>query len=321
MRATAVVQFGLARMPRWWAASAALISGMTSGTAGSWRKAEELSTTVAPAATARGAHSRATPAPALKSATSTPSKLSGPSSRMARRSPSNPTVVPAERAEPSRVNFPTGNPRRRSTSSNSWPTAPLAPTMATCLGGRRGFMLSTCGWGGMPLCTVSPADATRPRTPAAPARVRRRADPRSPRPRQRPGRPSLPREHFAFRSRHGARQLPHAPGPLPRRRKVRRGRAAWHRVPRPGARRGRGPDRRPRPARRPTSILTRILWLEGLEPHNANTRERYIYLHGTNHEARLGQPASHGCVRLGNADVAELFELVPTGAELTIEET
>ena len=68
-------------------------------------------------------------------------------------------------------------------------------------------------------------------------------------------------------------------------------------------------------------ILTRILWLEGLEPHNANTRGRYIYLHGTNHEARLGQPASHGCVRLGNADVAELFELVPTGAELTIEET
>ena len=68
-------------------------------------------------------------------------------------------------------------------------------------------------------------------------------------------------------------------------------------------------------------ILTRILWLEGLEPHNANTRGRYIYLHGTNHEALLGRPASHGCVRMGNADVAELFELVPTGAEVVIEET
>ena len=68
-------------------------------------------------------------------------------------------------------------------------------------------------------------------------------------------------------------------------------------------------------------VLTRILWLEGAEPANANTRERYIYLHGTNHEAVLGQPASHGCVRMANADVAELFELVPTGTELTIEET
>lgn len=68
-------------------------------------------------------------------------------------------------------------------------------------------------------------------------------------------------------------------------------------------------------------VLTRILWLEGAEPVNANTRGRYIYLHGTNHEAALGQPASHGCVRMANADVAELFELVPTGTELTIEET
>ncbi len=45
-------------------------------------------------------------------------------------------------------------------------------------------------------------------------------------------------------------------------------------------------------------VLTRILWLEGLEAHNANTRERYIYIHGTNHETLLGQPASHGCVRM-----------------------
>lgn len=67
-------------------------------------------------------------------------------------------------------------------------------------------------------------------------------------------------------------------------------------------------------------VLTRILWLEGLEPHNANTRERYIYIHGTNHEGRIGEPASHGCVRMRNADVAELYELIPAGAPVTILE-
>ena len=65
-------------------------------------------------------------------------------------------------------------------------------------------------------------------------------------------------------------------------------------------------------------VATRILWLEGLEPHNANTHERYIYIHGTNHEEAIGQPASHGCIRLRNADVAQLFDLVPGGAEVEI---
>ena len=67
-------------------------------------------------------------------------------------------------------------------------------------------------------------------------------------------------------------------------------------------------------------ILTRILWLEGLEPHNANTRARYIYIHGTNHEARIGQPASHGCVRMRNADIAELYDLIPPGVQVAIVE-
>lgn len=67
-------------------------------------------------------------------------------------------------------------------------------------------------------------------------------------------------------------------------------------------------------------VLTRILWLEGMEEHNANTRERYIYIHGTNHESLLGQPASHGCVRMGNADVAELYEVIATGAEVRVVE-
>jgi lipoprotein-anchoring transpeptidase ErfK/SrfK len=65
-------------------------------------------------------------------------------------------------------------------------------------------------------------------------------------------------------------------------------------------------------------VLTRILWLEGVEEHNASTRERYIYIHGTNHEGHLGQPASHGCVRMSNADIAELYELVPPGTDVRI---
>lgn len=65
-------------------------------------------------------------------------------------------------------------------------------------------------------------------------------------------------------------------------------------------------------------ILTRILWLEGLDRANANTRSRFIYFHGTNHESELGRPASHGCIRLGNADILELFSLVPRGAPVHI---
>ena len=61
-------------------------------------------------------------------------------------------------------------------------------------------------------------------------------------------------------------------------------------------------------------ILSRILWLEGLDRANANTKSRFIYIHGTNHEAQLGRTASHGCVRLRNADVIELFSMVPRGS-------
>ncbi len=65
-------------------------------------------------------------------------------------------------------------------------------------------------------------------------------------------------------------------------------------------------------------ILTRILWLEGLEEQNANTKDRYIYIHGTNQENLIGTPASHGCVRMRNADIAELFDLVPEGTVVEI---
>ena len=66
-------------------------------------------------------------------------------------------------------------------------------------------------------------------------------------------------------------------------------------------------------------VQTRILWLEGLDPENANTKERYIYIHGTNAEGLIGTPASHGCVRLSNSDVADLFDLVPEGTEVVID--
>ncbi len=65
-------------------------------------------------------------------------------------------------------------------------------------------------------------------------------------------------------------------------------------------------------------ILTRILWLEGLDPENANTYERYIYIHGTNQESQIGTAASHGCVRMKNADIAELFGEIPDGALVEI---
>jgi lipoprotein-anchoring transpeptidase ErfK/SrfK len=76
----------------------------------------------------------------------------------------------------------------------------------------------------------------------------------------------------------------------------------------------------------PDFITSRILWLEGLEAgHNCgcgvDTRERYIYIHGTAHEGLIGQPASQGCVRMRNADVIALFDAVPDGtlAYLTAE--
>ena len=60
-------------------------------------------------------------------------------------------------------------------------------------------------------------------------------------------------------------------------------------------------------------ILTRIIRLSGLDPENANSFDRFIYIHGTNHEDKLGTPASCGCVRLSNADVADLYEIVQPG--------
>ena len=72
-------------------------------------------------------------------------------------------------------------------------------------------------------------------------------------------------------------------------------------------------------------ILTRILWLSGCEP-GANrlgcvdTMRRYIYIHGSPDSAQMGVPGSHGCVRMRNADIVDLFDLVPCYTEVEISE-
>jgi lipoprotein-anchoring transpeptidase ErfK/SrfK len=65
-------------------------------------------------------------------------------------------------------------------------------------------------------------------------------------------------------------------------------------------------------------ILTRILRLDGLDADNSNTMERCIYIHGTNREDLVGQPAGHGCVRLRNDDMMELFDMVGENDHLEI---
>ena len=72
-------------------------------------------------------------------------------------------------------------------------------------------------------------------------------------------------------------------------------------------------------------ILTRILWLCGREPGRnrwgaVDTMRRYIYIHGTHEFAELGKPGSIGCVRMGNRDIVELFDLVAAGTPVEIRE-
>ncbi|NBV84788.1 MAG: L,D-transpeptidase [Verrucomicrobia bacterium] len=65
-------------------------------------------------------------------------------------------------------------------------------------------------------------------------------------------------------------------------------------------------------------IVTRILWLRGLEQQNANAFKRMIYIHGTPEEARLGAPASFGCIRMRSEDVVALYDRLGNGAEVEI---
>jgi hypothetical protein len=70
-------------------------------------------------------------------------------------------------------------------------------------------------------------------------------------------------------------------------------------------------------------ITSRILWLRGLEPGvnrggEVDTYERYVYIHGTNHESRIGEPLSAGCVLMRNLDIVELYEEVRVGDQVWI---
>jgi len=65
-------------------------------------------------------------------------------------------------------------------------------------------------------------------------------------------------------------------------------------------------------------IVTRILWLRGREPQNANAYGRYIYIHGTPEERSVGRPASYGCVRMRSTDVIRLYDAVGEGARVNI---
>ena len=70
-------------------------------------------------------------------------------------------------------------------------------------------------------------------------------------------------------------------------------------------------------------ILTRILWLTGRETGKnrrgkVDTKNRYIYIHGTHDEAAIGTPCSHGCIRMRNLDMLELFEYTHAGEQVII---
>ncbi len=72
-------------------------------------------------------------------------------------------------------------------------------------------------------------------------------------------------------------------------------------------------------------MLTRILWLSGLETGRNRTGEvdsmrRYIYIHGCPEEDPMGTPSSHGCIKMKNDAVIRLFDLVPVGTRVLIQE-
>ena len=72
-------------------------------------------------------------------------------------------------------------------------------------------------------------------------------------------------------------------------------------------------------------ILTRILWLSGCEPQRnrlgrVDTMRRYIYIHGSSEQAPMGEAQSHGCIRMRNRDILELFDLVPPYTPVDITE-
>ena len=80
----------------------------------------------------------------------------------------------------------------------------------------------------------------------------------------------------------------------------------------------------PRPPATGDLIMARILWLDGCERGlnrggDMDSHDRYIYIHGTTHEDRIGTPDSHGCVRMRNEDITTLAGILPLGVPVTID--
>jgi len=67
-------------------------------------------------------------------------------------------------------------------------------------------------------------------------------------------------------------------------------------------------------------VVTRILWLRGLEERNRNAYQRFIYIHGTPQESLIGQPASYGCIRMRSADITGLYARIGAGTRVRIAE-
>jgi lipoprotein-anchoring transpeptidase ErfK/SrfK len=68
-------------------------------------------------------------------------------------------------------------------------------------------------------------------------------------------------------------------------------------------------------------IVSRILWLRGLEKANAHAYDRNIYIHGTPEERLIGRPASYGCIRMRSRDIADLFSRVGVGTRIEVANT
>lgn len=65
-------------------------------------------------------------------------------------------------------------------------------------------------------------------------------------------------------------------------------------------------------------IVTRILWLRGLENRNDNAYQRGIYIHGTPVERLIGRPASYGCIRMRSRDIVKLFDIIGVGTKVNV---
>jgi len=65
-------------------------------------------------------------------------------------------------------------------------------------------------------------------------------------------------------------------------------------------------------------IVSRVIWLRGMETQNAKARDRCIYIHGTPEERRIGKPASFGCIRMRSRDIIDLYDRVHIGTHVVI---